>query len=74
MATMIAEVYDAFVAAGAPEEKARKAAEAVAAFESRFGQIENRFLKLEGDLNLLKWMAGFNLALSAGIVMLLLRP
>jgi len=30
MATMISEVYDAFVSAGAPEEKARKAAEALA--------------------------------------------
>ena len=27
MATMISEVYDAFIAAGAPEDKARKAAE-----------------------------------------------
>jgi hypothetical protein len=31
MATMISEVYNAFVAAGPPEDKARKAAEAIAA-------------------------------------------
>jgi hypothetical protein len=30
VATMISEVYDAFIAAGAPEDKARKAAEAIA--------------------------------------------
>jgi hypothetical protein len=31
MATMISEVYDAFIASGAPEDKAREAAEAMAA-------------------------------------------
>jgi hypothetical protein len=61
MATMIAEVYDALVAAGAPEEKARKAAEAVASFESRFS-------KYDADMNVLKWMMGFNLAFSVAII------
>lgn len=32
MTTMIAEVYDALIAAGAPEDKARKAAETLAAY------------------------------------------
>jgi hypothetical protein len=61
MPTMISEVYDAFIASGAPEDKARKAAEAIAAFE-------NRFAKIEGDLNLLKWMNGITWALSFGIL------
>jgi hypothetical protein len=52
MATMISEVYDALKEAGASEEKARKAAEAVAAYE-------NRFTKIGADLMLLKWMAGY---------------
>jgi hypothetical protein len=30
VATMISEVYDAFIAAGAPEDKAGRAAEAIA--------------------------------------------
>jgi hypothetical protein len=51
MATMISEVYDAFIASGAPEDKAREAAEAMVAYEGRFN-------KIEGDLNLLKWMNG----------------
>jgi hypothetical protein len=34
MTTMIAEVYDALVAAGSPEDKARKAAEAIAGYET----------------------------------------
>ncbi|MDO9227789.1 MAG: integrase [Pseudomonadota bacterium] len=62
MSAMIFEVYDALKDAGATEEKAKKAAEALAAYENRFNKVEN-------DLNLLKWMVGFNLALSAGILL-----
>ena len=51
MATMIMEVYDAFMDAGASEEKARAAAKAIADYESRF-------VKIESDLLILKWMAG----------------
>ena len=51
MPTMISEVYDAFIEAGASQEKARKAAEAVAGFEQRFARIET-------DLTVLKWMTG----------------
>ncbi len=45
MTTMIAEVYDALVAAGSPEDKARKAAEAIAGYEDRFGAIEQRLIQ-----------------------------
>jgi len=70
---MIAEVYDALLAAGSPEDKARKAAEAIASYENRFVAIEQRLTKIDGDLNLLKWMVGFDLAATVGIVFLLLR-
>jgi hypothetical protein len=66
MTTMITELYDALKEAGATDDKARKAAETVAADESRFSRIE-------ADLTLLKWMIGFNLAATLGVVMLLLR-
>jgi hypothetical protein len=66
MATMIAELYDALKAAGAPDDQARKAAEVVAGYE-------NRFARLETDLTLLKWMVGFNLAMTIGVLTLLLR-
>jgi Ser/Thr protein kinase RdoA (MazF antagonist) len=66
MATMIAELYDALKAAGAPEDQARKAAEVVAGYE-------NRFARTEADLTLLKWMVGFNLAITIGVLTLLLR-
>jgi hypothetical protein len=62
MSTMIFEVYDALKEAGASEDKAKKAAEALAAYE-------NRFNKVESDLNLLKWMVGFNLAISVGVLL-----
>lgn len=58
---MISEVYDALLAAGAPEEKARRAAEALANYESRF-------TKIDADLLVLKWMTGFILAGVAGVV------
>lgn len=73
MTTMIAEVYDALLAAGSPEDKARKAAEAIASYENRFAGIEQRFTKIEGELKLLTWMVGFNLAASIGIIFMLLR-
>jgi hypothetical protein len=73
MTTMIAEVYDALLAAGSPEEKARKAAEAIASYENRFVAVEQRLTKIDGDLNLLKRMVGFDLAATVGIAFLLLR-
>jgi hypothetical protein len=63
MTTMIAEVYDAFISAGTPEDKARAAARAVADYDNRFG-------KIEADLLVLKWMTG---AIVAGVVSLVLK-
>jgi hypothetical protein len=75
MATMISEVYDAFRASGAPEDKARKAAEAMAAQEGRFNGIEQDLGMIRGDINtvrgeinLLKWMNGITWALCFGIL------
>jgi len=73
MTTMIAEVYDALVAAGSPEAKARSAAEAIAAYENRFTGIEQRLTRIEGEIKLLSWMIGFNLAGTVGIIFMLLR-
>lgn len=66
MTTMISEIYDALMAAGAPEEKARKAAEALT-------KNDDRLAKIEGDMNLVKWMLGFNLATSVALVFLALK-
>ena len=75
MATMISEVYDAFIASGAPEDKAREAAVAMAASEGRFNKIEGDLgmirgdiNTIRGDINLLKWMNGITWALCVGII------
>ena len=61
MATMISEVYDGFIAAGAPEDKARKAAETLA-------DDENRFTRIGAGLLMVKWMVGFVIALDVAIL------
>ena len=61
MSMMMTELYDALTSAGANEKKAREAAAAVATWE-------NRFSRLEGKVNLLQWMVGFNLALTSAIL------
>lgn len=55
MGTMIKEVYEAFIDAGASEEKAADAAQALADYGDRFNKIES-------GLVLLKWMVGFVIA------------
>lgn len=40
MALMLSKTYDAFKAAGAPDEKAREAAEEIAGFENRLTRLE----------------------------------
>ncbi len=61
MSTMISEVYDALKEAGASEEKAKAAAQALANYENRFARIDT-------DLVLLKWMVGFNLAFTMAVL------
>jgi hypothetical protein len=51
---------EALIEAGASPEKAAKAAE-VAEYESRLAEMA-------ADIRLLKWMTGFNLALTVAIV------
>ena len=55
MAVMLSRTYDALLAAGSPEDKARAAAEELAGYESRFAKIET-------DLAVLRWMLGVVLA------------
>ena len=61
MAVMLSKTYDALIAAGAPEEKARAAAEELAGYESRFAKIET-------DLAVLKWMVGVVIAGVASLI------
>ncbi len=61
MAVMLSKTYDALVSAGAPEEKARAAAEELAGYETRFAKIET-------DLAVIKWMLGVVIAGVASLI------
>ena len=56
MTTMISEVYEAFKEANVSDATARKAAEAVASFESRFASLDMKIERLDGRLTLVQWM------------------
>jgi hypothetical protein len=58
----------AFIASGAPEDKAREAAVAMAAYDGRFNKIEGDLGMIRGDIHPLKWMNGITWALCFGIL------
>jgi hypothetical protein len=72
MSVMVAELYDALVAAGAPEDKARAAAITVSeenlATKADIARIDKRLTVIDGELKLLKWMNGIMLAGVASLV------
>jgi hypothetical protein len=70
MTMMVAEVYKALLAAGAPEEKTVKAAQALASYDSRFNKVDADLNKLGADIKLLQWMLGLVIA---GIVALITK-
>ena len=61
MSTMISEVYDALTVAGAPEDKAKAAAQAVAHCDRDISEIK-------ASLMLVKWMIGFNLSFTLALI------
>jgi hypothetical protein len=63
MALMLGKLYDALLAAGVPEDKAREAAEEVATFEKDLAEIKS-------DVRVLKWITGTTLA---GVLALVIR-
>jgi hypothetical protein len=52
---MISEVYDAFKEANVSDASARKASEAIAAYEARFANIDLKIEKIDGRLILVMW-------------------
>jgi hypothetical protein len=58
--------------AGASEEKARKAAETLANYDARFNKLESDLAtfrtETRGEFNLIRWMIGFNLAMTVAIL------
>lgn len=47
---MLGKTYDALIAAGAPEDKARDAAEELAEYETRFATMANDIALIKGDI------------------------
>ena len=68
MALQLGALRDALIAAGAPADKADRAAEEVAAYENRLASIENKITALTGRVDLLSWMVGFNIAMTLAIL------
>ncbi len=64
MTTMVTEIYDALKDAGASDEKARAAAEAVAVYDRLSGDMR----QTRADVALLKGLVGINIALSVVII------
>lgn len=65
---MLASVYDAFRAANVPDDKARAASEDIAGYDNRLNSIERKLDGLQGEVNLVKWMAGANMALTIAVL------
>jgi hypothetical protein len=58
---------EALIEAGASPEKAAKAAEEVGTYENRLAGIEAKLALLDGRVNLVQWMLGFNLAMTLAV-------
>ena len=56
MSIMISELYDALTEAGASEDAARKAAQAVADTESRLGITEAEMKIIRAERRIVKWV------------------
>ncbi|MEE9302581.1 MAG: hypothetical protein V3U84_02240 [Thiotrichaceae bacterium] len=63
MTTINVEIYDALRSINVPEDKARKAAEAMSS-----DKTDVRFARIEGELALIKWIQVFTLAAAMSIV------
>lgn len=72
MAPMVSSLYDALRSADVTEEKARRAAEDVADFDTRVNGVETTLarldLKVESRFTRLQWMLAFNLALTTAVL------
>jgi hypothetical protein len=70
MTTMISEVYDAFKEANVSDVSARKASEAIAAYETRFASLDVKIERLDGRVTLALWQLAI---LIGGVAALLVK-
>jgi hypothetical protein len=78
MALMLSKTYDASLAAGTPQDKAREVAEEIAVYDNRFGRIETDLAVIKAGLSGVKWMLGFVIAgvvsVIVGVLSLVIKP
>ena len=65
---MMGELYDALRSAGADDEKARRAASEIASYDNQLAGLRTEMVSLRGDFALVKWMLGFNIAMTVALV------
>ena len=70
MTTMISELYEALKEADVSDATARKAAEAVAAYEARFASLDRKIERMDGRLTLIQCMLAL---LIGGVASLVLK-
>lgn len=70
MTTPNSQLRNSLREAGASEDKARKAAETVAAYENRFAAFDVKLTEVKGDVALIKWMMGL---LLVGVLSLVVK-
>ena len=71
MTVMLTELYEALRAAeGVGDDRARKAAEAVASYEQRFAGLDVKLEEMKGSMRVMQWMLG---TLIAGTAALLIK-
>ena len=68
MALMLSKTYDALLAAGAPEEKARDAAEEIAGYENRLIKIETELGAIRETMATKTWVLSAMLAQTFAIL------
>ena len=73
MPVMLSKTYDALIAAGASDDKARAAAEELADYENRIASIDNRLAAVDGKLSILIGSVGVNAAATIAILGVLPR-
>ena len=67
MALMLGQLYDALRAGNVPDDMARAAAEEVANYEGELTRLRLEVGEVKSDVRLLKWMAGFLIAVVLGV-------
>ena len=70
MKLMVTTLYDALVAAGAPDEKARQAASDIAEYKDDMTGLRTELADIRSRLRVLEWMGG---TLMAGVLALVIK-